>query len=89
MNEKLNVLNESEMFPKVYGVCKSRNIVILEDLSVKGYHVLPATRGYNLSETKLILRKMALFHAICAVLQEEQSDIFAICKYGLYLVHFS
>ncbi|XP_031636472.1 uncharacterized protein LOC116349260 [Contarinia nasturtii] len=82
MNEKLKLLNETDMFPEVYGACKSRNIIILEDLSVKGYQVLPVIRGYNVLETKSILRKLALFHAICAVLQEERSDIFSICKLG-------
>lgn len=81
-NEKLKQLGESELFPEAFGVCKQRNILILEDLSEKGYKSRAAAHGLNIAETKAVLRRVATFHAVGAVLQEEHSDIFANFKYG-------
>lgn len=82
INQKLKELREPELFAELFGACKSKNILILEDLSKKGYQVMPPTRGFNLAETKAILKKLATFHAINAVLQNEQPNIFEGFKYG-------
>ncbi|XP_055301832.1 uncharacterized protein LOC129568210 [Sitodiplosis mosellana] len=82
INQKLSDLGESELFAELIGVCKSKSIMILEDLAAKGYRVLPAKEGFNFEETKAILKRIAIFHAACAVLQEENPDIFANFKYG-------
>lgn len=79
---KLKQLGESELFAEAFGVCKKKNVLILEDLSVKDYKSRPAALGLNVTETEAVLKKVATFHAICAVLQEEQPDIFANFKYG-------
>lgn len=81
-NKKLQQLVELELFAEAFGVCKQRNILILEDLSEKGYKSRPAALGLNLAETKAVLRRIATFHAVCAVLQEEQPNIFENFKYG-------
>lgn len=83
INEKLQFLGEPKLFPESFGSCKSKNVLILEDLSVKGYEVQPSTQGFDIFQTKFILKKIALFHAACAVLKEERPDIFANFKYGL------
>lgn len=82
INELLDDLGEPEIFPEVFGVCKTKKIVILGDLLAKDYQILPASRGYNIPESKVILKKLAVFHAICAVLQEKEADIFANFAYG-------
>lgn len=82
INEILDDIGEPEMFPEVFGVCETKNVVILGDLLAKDYQILPANRGYNISEAKVILKKMALFHGICAVLQEKDADVFANFKSG-------
>lgn len=73
-NDKLDDVGEPEIFPDVFGVCKEKNSLIFGDLSSKGYQVL--NRGYNIPEAKSILKRVAVFHAISAVLQEEHPNIF-------------
>lgn len=82
INQKLKELGETTLFADLIGACKSEKIMILEDLSVEGYRVLPVKKGFNIEETKVLLKRIATFHAICAVLQEEKSDIFAKFKFG-------
>lgn len=73
-NDKLDDVGEPELFPEVFGVCKEKNLLIFGDLSSKGYQVL--NRGYSIPEAKSILKRMAVFHAVSAVLQEEDPNIF-------------
>lgn len=82
ISQKLSKIGELELFAESFGVCRMRNILILEDLSANGYQVLPMKQGFNFDESSLILKRLATFHAICAVLQEETPDIFANFKYG-------
>lgn len=82
INQKLKVLGQPRLFAEMIGMSKSKKVMILEDLSGKGYRVLPVKDGYNFEETKALLKRIALFHATCAVLQEEKSDIFTTFKYG-------
>lgn len=81
-NEKLAELNELDLLPTSIGVWPEKNILILEDLSIKGYHVRPPTQGFDMHETKAILQRMATFHAICAALQEKEPNIFKNFKRG-------
>lgn len=81
-NAKLRELNADQMFPEAFGVCEQRKILILEDLSTKGYQIDSVGSGFNILQTQAILQKMAIFHAIGAVLHEEDADIFTNIKYG-------
>lgn len=81
-NEKLKQLGESDLFAECFGVCRQRNVLIFEDLSAKGFKSRNPSHGLNADETKAVLKRLASFHAIGAVLQEEQSDIFTIFKNG-------
>lgn len=81
-NEKLKDLGELSMVAEPFGVWPQKNILILEDLSAKGYHARSPAQGFNEPETKAVLRKIALFHAIGAVLQAEQPHIFYHFKSG-------
>lgn len=83
INEKLDDIGEAELFPEVIGVCRTNNVIILNDLLAKDYEAIPANRGLTIPEAKSILKKVALFHAICAVLQENRADVFENFKYGL------
>lgn len=82
MQSKLN--DPNELIAEAIGVCKFNKVIIFEDLTEKGYKFTMASiqNGFNLAETKAILKKLATFHAICAVLQEEKPHIFANFKYG-------
>lgn len=77
INEKLNDLNEPQLLPVCYGVCRTKKVMVIEDLNEKGYKILPGQNKCNISETKAVLKRMAVFNSIGAVLQQEQSDIFA------------
>lgn len=67
---------------ETFGVCKTNKVMLFEDLAPNGYGLASIQRGCNIPETKVIFKKLATFHAICAVLQEQQPDIFANFKYG-------
>lgn len=81
-NEKLKLLGELELLAEAFGVCKQRNILMLDDLSVKGYKPRSPELGFNVPETKAVLKRLASFHAISAVLQEDQPNIFTNIKNG-------
>lgn len=79
----LKRLNEPEaLIAETIGVCKLNKVMLFEDLAPKGYRMASIQRGFDLAEAKTILKKSAIFHAIGAVLQEEQPNIFANFKYG-------
>lgn len=81
---KYRQLNEpNQLLPDTYGVCDTNKAMLFEDLSVKGYRLSSVQRGFNMAETKFILRKAAALHAINAVLQQNQPDIFKNFKHGI------
>lgn len=81
-NEKLRGLGERRLFAECFAVCKTRKIMVIEDLKAKGYSLLPGPYECNLSQTKAVLRRMALFNAIGAILQQEEPNIFVNFKNG-------
>lgn len=83
-NRKLGELGEPELLAEPFGVFAKKNILILEDLSAKGYRPRSPAQGLNECETKAVLQRAAAFHAIAAVLQEKQPDIFANFKKGTF-----
>lgn len=70
------------MLPECFGVCKAKKIMVIEDLNAKRYSILPGHNECNIYETKAILKRVAVFNAIGAILRQERSDIFAIFKSG-------
>lgn len=83
INKALRKLNESsQLLAESYGVSKEHGTIVFEDLKSKNYCISSIFRGFNFDEAKAVLKKAATFHAINAVLQEEQPDIFENFKYG-------
>ncbi|XP_037048727.1 uncharacterized protein LOC119083172 [Bradysia coprophila] len=82
INAKLKDLNEPQLLPECYGVCKEKKIMVIEDLSAKGYTTLHGPNKCNISEAKAILKRIAVFNGIGVVLREDKSDIFANFKSG-------
>lgn len=80
INEKLKELGEPQLLPEIFGVCKTEKIMVMEDLGAKGYGILHGQPGYNISQAKAVLKRMAVFHAIGAILQQEQPGIFTSSK---------
>lgn len=83
INQKLKKLNETDqLVAEPYGVCNANNAILFEDLCSKGYGIASVLRGFNFEEAKIVLKKAATLHAIHAVLQEEDPNIFENFKYG-------
>lgn len=82
----LNQLNEpNELIADTFGVCTINKVMLFDDLTPKGYGMASIQQGFNLSEAKFILKKLATFHGICAVLQEQQPNIFENYKHGEFI----
>lgn len=83
ISQLLAQLNETDaLIAETFGVCTINKAMLFDDLAPKGYILSSIQNGFNISESKSILRKLAMFHAICAVLQENQPNIFHNYKYG-------
>lgn len=83
INQELAKLNDdSQLIALPYGVCNTNRAIIFEDLSTKEYGISSVCRGFNFDEATFVLKKAAIFHAVNAVLQENQPDIFEHFKHG-------
>lgn len=83
INNTLRKWNESsQLLAESYGVSKEHGTIVFEDLKTKNYCISSIFRGFNFDEAKAVLEKAATFHAINAVMQEEEPDIFENFKYG-------
>lgn len=83
INRLLNQLNDSaDLVAETFGVCNFNKAMLFEDLTMKGYRMAAIQNGFNIADAKIILRKLAKFHACCSVLQANQPDIFANYKHG-------
>lgn len=88
INEKLTALNEPQLLPVCYGICRERRVMVIEDLCAKGYKKLHGPNKCNIVETRAILKRMAVFNAIGAVMQKEEADIFVNFKSGSFNKNF-
>lgn len=85
INENMTKLNETtQLVAKPYGVCVTNNSILFEDLCSKGYRIMPVHHGLDFEEAKIVLKKAALLHAIHAMMQEEDPNIFEKFKYGKF-----
>lgn len=85
INQELAKLNDdSQLIASPYGVCNTNRAIIFEDLSTKEYGISSVCRGFNFDEATFVLKKAAIFHAVNAVLQENQPDIFEHFKHGTF-----
>lgn len=74
-------LNETKpLIPKCYGVCWTNDVLVLDDLAIESYRT--SDQSYQFDQAKLVLERLASFHAINAVLQQQQANIFENFKYG-------
>lgn len=77
INAALRKLNQTgQLIAEVYGVCHENSAILFEDLKANEYCLYSHSRGFHFDEAKIVLKKVAAFHAIAAVLQQEQPDIF-------------
>lgn len=61
-------------------------IIVLEDLKVDGYQMISKQRGLDLQQTKIVLSKLAKFHAASAVRFVKVSKNFYFCICFVYIL---
>lgn len=78
---------KKKIFANTYLVSKSNQAICFEDLSVKGYRMATSKDGFDIVHTKMILSKLAKFHAAAAVLQELQPNVYKNFQHGNNRIH--
>lgn len=87
MEELLARLHEaSQLIAMPYGVCRTNNAILFEDLSVKNYRIESIYRGFSFDEAVIVLKKAATFHACNAKIHEMAPNIFDDYKHGKHSV---
>ncbi|XP_055923412.1 uncharacterized protein LOC129953900 [Eupeodes corollae] len=86
---KLNALLEEigdmdKMFPETIAVDYDLSTIIFEDLSERQYIMCDKTKGLDMDQTKLCLKKLAKMHATSAVLNEREPGIFNGYDRGMF-----
>lgn len=96
INHLLSRLSDPHaLVAETFGVCNANKAMLFEDLTMKGYRLASIKNGFSLADARIVLRKLAIFHGCCSVLQANQPNIFANYKHGQYenrnriLSHFS
>lgn len=88
INRLLCQLDDSDdLVAETIGVCDVNKAMLFEDLTMKGFRMASIQQGFSRAEAKIILRKLAKFHASCSVLQANQPGIFANYKHGQWKTH--
>lgn len=72
----------SQLTVETFGVCETNTAILLEDLSAKSYGLASIYQGLGVNDAKFVLKNAAKFHAINAVLQQDNENIFENFKYG-------
>lgn len=80
----LNDINENDeqIFANTIHVSQVHNAILFEDLTAKDYGIRATKDGFDLIQAKMILSKLATFHALCATLQDKQPNVFENFKHG-------
>lgn len=71
-----------KIFADTYFVNHANQAMCFEDLTTSGYRMMVQRRGFDMVHAKMILSKLAKFHAAAAVLHERQPDIFRNFQQG-------
>lgn len=72
----------NQLIAMPYGVCRTNNAILFEDLSVKGYCIESIHRGFGFDEAVIVLKKAATFHACNAKIHEITPTIFDNYRHG-------
>ncbi|XP_034486155.1 uncharacterized protein LOC117790723 [Drosophila innubila] len=66
-----------KLFAATINVDRERDSIMFEDMSLKKYYVADRIKQLDRQQTQLVLEKLAVFHALAALLNEKQPGIFA------------
>ncbi|XP_017845498.1 uncharacterized protein LOC108602007 [Drosophila busckii] len=69
--------DERNLFASTVDVDRERNSIIFEDMSQAAYSVVDRLHQVDLEHAKLVLEKLAIFHASAAKLNERQPGMFS------------
>lgn len=69
--------------PECYYITDDNVVFFLEDLKNDGYDVADRTLGLDLNHTKLVIEKLAKFHATSMVLAENEPEVFKSFSKGM------
>jgi len=75
---------ETILFPDVYGVDRTHDVLYIEDLSKKNFVMRDRHVGLDLDHLKLILDKLAAFHAASVVLGEKNKEAYKLFYLGMF-----
>lgn len=75
LREELN--DPRKYFAATMNVDRERDSIIFEDMSLEKYYVADRLAQLDVKKTKLLMEKLAAFHAAGAVLNERQPKIFS------------
>lgn len=74
--------SDEQIFANTIHVSQAHSAILFEDLAAKDYRIRQSKEGFTSSQAKMILSKLAKFHALCATLQNKQPNVFANFKHG-------
>lgn len=77
-----DALCDNDMFASAFYVNYAKRAIFFEDLSLKGFRMAERCNGLDVLHSKIVLNKLAKFHAGCAMLQARQPDVFRNFKRG-------
>ena len=81
----LNSIEETKsIFPKAIAVDRVREVLVLEDLTVKKFMMADRKVGLDLKQIKLALESLARFHAASMIVMEENPKAFKIFDVGMF-----
>lgn len=73
---------DGQMFANTIYVSRAQNAILFEDLAAKDYRIQANKNGFDAAAARVILSQLAKFHALSAVLQEKQPNVFSNFKHG-------
>jgi len=79
-----SVAADTGIFPKVYAVDRSCQLLVLEDMMSSNFVMADRHKGLNLEHIQLVLRKLAAMHAASAIVYEKNKEEFKIFNAGIF-----
>lgn len=76
--------DDDTFFANTLYVSYEHNLMVFEDLVVSGYGMNKRQNGYDMQHAKMVLSKLAKFHAANAVLEERDPNTYANFRKGLF-----
>ncbi|XP_032688799.1 uncharacterized protein LOC116852475 [Odontomachus brunneus] len=63
-------------------------VILMENLTVRGYYIGDRTKGYDLEHSRLAIRTLARFHALGMAVKEKKPEYFEVLKKRAKCVDF-